>query len=230
MRIVVHSPFGSMSEETGVIYLLARYLRRVFPDIAQLRCSGAFSLCDRDAESSWRRTFHTCFRCMQDQRELAAWADINVRDLSSYTAPAELLDTRRWISFLPVEALSDAAYNGVMAFPFIRGSLKNRLGVDDPQAPNRRHEQMVRRMLLASVRTWLAMRRFNEQHRPDLMIVAGGDDFISHSVFAQCRSQCVPTALVRWVLGDRQRAASRVVPLRGGSAPAEDWAAAGVVV
>lgn len=37
-------------------------------------------------------------------------------------------------------------------------------------------------------------------------------------------------ALVRWVLGDRQRAASRVVPLRGGSAPAEDWAAAGVVV
>lgn len=38
-------------------------------------------------------------------------------------------------------------------------------------------------------------------------------------------------ALVRWVLGDRQRSARRVVPLRGGGAvPAEDWAAQGVML
>lgn len=38
-------------------------------------------------------------------------------------------------------------------------------------------------------------------------------------------------ALVRWVLNDRQRAAGRVVPLRGaGVAPAEDWAEQGVML
>ncbi len=203
MKIAVHNPFGSLSEEAGVIYLLARYLRRIFPEIVQLRCGGAFSLCDRDAENSWRRGFHTCFQCMQDQSDLAGWADLGVASLTSYLEAEELIETRKWVSFADAESLAEISFKGIVPFPYIRGSIKNRFGIDDPQLHNHHHEQMVRRLMLSAVRTCLATRRFNDQFKPGLSIVAGGDDFVSHSVLGQSRSQGIPVALVRWDIAGR---------------------------
>ena len=140
---------------------------------------------------------------MQDQRELAAWADLSVADLSSFMSPHDLTETRKWISFVAVDTLPEASFKGIMPYPLIRGSVKNRFGVDEPQLHNRHHEQMVRRLMLSAVRTSLAARRFNEQFRPNLLLVAGGEDFISRSVSAQSRSSGIPVSLVRWNMSER---------------------------
>ena len=57
--------------------------------------------------------------------------------------------------------------------------------------------------MLSAVRTCLAARRFNEQYKPNLAVIVGGEDFISHSVLAQSRTQAVPVALARWDMAGR---------------------------
>jgi hypothetical protein len=204
MRIAIHAPYGSSSEEVGLLYLLVKYAHKFGHEFVQLRCGGTFATCDRDADTHWKRDIATCFSCIQDQRELAQWAEITASDLSSNLAPNDLLETRKWVSFAHLDDLTTASYHDITPFPLVKGSFKNRFGIEVPNIGHKHHEQVVRRLLLSGVRASLAARRFFERYAPELILIVGGDDFISASVAAESKRKNIPQAVFKWDLHARQ--------------------------
>lgn len=185
MKIAFLSPYGVLSQESGLIFLLGNYLRRMFPDVVALRCNGLFSVCDRDAEKGWQRGFQTCFRCMAEQREFAQWSGIQVADLSPHLDPADVERSRRFVTALPTEQLPWAQFEGQNLFSLAIGSWQNRFNVSRPDLNNSLHEQMIRRFMLSASRAYLVAKRFRAAFAPDLVIASGGSDFISRSFAAE---------------------------------------------
>ena len=204
MKILVHAPFGTASEETGLLYLVLKYLRRTYPEITQLRCGGTFSICDRDADTFWKREVSTCFRCIQDQKDLAQWGELGTTDLSSHLIPEELIRTRKWIAFAKTEELLALRYEDIHPYPLVRGSFRVRFGVEEPNLSNKHHEQIIRRQLLSAVRAILSTRRYLARGLPDLALIVKGDDFISASVGSECDRAGVATSRFRWDIESRQ--------------------------
>ncbi len=189
MRSVIFVPFGSLSQEAGVLALLARYLNSIYPDVSLLICDGFFSLCDRDAESAWQRDPHSCSRCMNDQRNLATWAQIPVQRLSNYISHQEILDSRRWVLELSGQELLAINYKGIAIGELLAGTFSNRLGVTRPDLSNKNHEQFLRRLSLAALRMCIVTDHFNNRYMPNLSLVASGEDFLSAAFSAQSRQQ-----------------------------------------
>ena len=203
MRIGLFSPFGVLSQESGLIFLLGNYLRRSFPDVVQLRCNGLFSLCDRDAEGGWSRSFQTCFRCMAEQREFAQWGGLTIEELSRHLEPADVELSRRVVTNLAVDELPWAQFEGQNLFNLALGSWQNRFNVGRPDLNNPQHEQVLRRFMLSAARAFLAARRFQLQFQPDLTIVAGTTDFISRAVVAAGGSAGRTVAVCAWDVSRR---------------------------
>lgn len=203
MKISVFVPFGSQSQESGLIYLLANYLKSFFPEVVQLRCNGAFSLCDRDADSSWTRSISSCFACMYDQRALSSWSGIPVQDLSSFLSPDDISQTKRWALALSPANFQQAAIGSVNVFDLCRESFMNRFGFTDPDPSNKNHEQFLRRVLLATARMVLAARRYHLKYAPDLSLISGGGDFLTRTFQAEAISHKRDVAVFRWEVAQR---------------------------
>ncbi|RMG41452.1 MAG: hypothetical protein D6719_08520 [Candidatus Dadabacteria bacterium] len=203
MRIAIHTPFGTLSQEAGVIYLLGNYLKDTCSDIVQLRCNGVFSMCDRDAERSWKRSIHSCAACNCDQRSLAAWSGVSGDEISRYLTPDDIERTRRWVMKLSSDALLTAEFDGVNLFSLCTHSFRTRFGVAECDMRNKQHEQVVRRLVLAAARMWLASKSFIRKFRPDISLVAGGEDFISRAYLRRAQHLNNPVALFRWNIGAR---------------------------
>jgi len=185
MRIAFLSPYGVLSQESGLVFLLGNYLRRIYPDIVQLRCNGLFSVCDRDAEKGWQRGFQTCFRCMAEQREFSQWSGLTTEDLSRYLEPADIERSRRFVTTLPTDQLQWAQFEGQNLFSLALGSWQNRFNVSRPDLNNSLHEQMIRRFMLSAARVFVAARRFRGRFAPDLIVASGGNDFIARGFAAE---------------------------------------------
>lgn len=203
MRIAFVSPFGVLNQESGLIFLLGNYLRRIYPDVVQLRCNGLFSVCDRDAEKGWQRGFQTCFKCMAEQREFAQWSGLTIEDLSRYLEPAEVERSRRFVTTLPTEQLPWAQFEGQNVFSLAMGSWQNRFNVSRPDLNNPLHEQMVRRFMLSASRAYLAARRFRATVAPDLIVAAGGNDFIARAFAAEATASGGALARCAWDVSKR---------------------------
>ena len=208
MKIAVHAPFGTLSEETGVIHLLAKYLRGTFEQMVQVRCNGIFSLCDRDGENGWKRSLSSCFSCINDAASLATWSGINVAELSRFLTPDEIFETRKWLAMLAPTEYAKAEYAEVTGinlpvYDLCRGSLLARLGTADPDLNNKGHEQVIKRFLLSAVRMCLATKNFIKHFQPELSLVAGGEDFVSRSYMAMAQAAGTQVALFRWDLTNR---------------------------
>jgi len=198
MRITVHAPFGALSQEAGVIFMLANYLRSLFPAVVQLKCNGVLSYCDRGGEENRQRGFDTCFRCMQDQLSLARWAGISSEPLSQRLLPGEIEATRRLVLHTPTEKLPELVFEELPLLELCRASFQSRFGVSQPDFHNKNHEQVLRRMMLAAARMCVAVKRFNREFMPDISLVAGGWDLISRSLVDVCRRDGYQAAVFRW--------------------------------
>lgn len=203
MKIAIHTPYGLMSEETGVIYLLGNYLKSIFDEVIQLRCNGIFSWCDKDAMSGWKRNLHNCAKCINEQRGLANWANLVEYDLSRFLHAAEIEDTRRWLDGLSFSDLAQANYKGIDIAGLCSGSFRNRFGVEQADAQNKNHEYWLRRLLLAAARMFLASARFNNYYKPNYTFVAGGWDFISRSYIAHAQMHALNMVLFKVDVGAR---------------------------
>ncbi|MBX7143327.1 MAG: hypothetical protein K1X79_02640 [Oligoflexia bacterium] len=203
MKISVFVPFGSQSQESGLMYLLANYLKAFFPEVVQLRCNGAFSLCDRDADSSWTRNIVSCFTCMNDQRALSSWSGIPVQDLSSFLSPDDISQTKRWALALTPANFQQAALGSTKIFELCRESFMNRFGFTEPDPANKNHEQFLRRLLLATARMVLAARRYHMKFAPDLSLISGGGDFLTRTFQSEARACGRDVALFHWEVAQR---------------------------
>lgn len=198
MRAGIFIPFGSTSPEAGVIALVGNYLRGLFPDSYQLLCNGLFSFCDRDAEVEWSRDSHTCARCLADQKQSCSWASLTPLELSTYLSKDDVWESRRWALGLSDSDLLSVEFKGLRLYDLFRGSFRTRFGTENVDLANRNHAHFARKLVLATVRTCMATRRFNNVYRSDLTLVAGGYDFITSAFVEQSKRQERPAAVFRW--------------------------------
>jgi len=198
VKLVTYVPYGAASQEAGVIYLLTNHLRARFADVHQLKCNGVFSLCDRDAETSWNRKLVSCSSCMAQQRELAQWANIGSFELSRFLSPKEVQASKRWILEMEAKDLLTCEFHGANLFSLVEGSFFNRFSTRIPDLNNKLHEQYLRRLLLASLRAVLASGRFFRTHQPELSLLAGGDDFLSKSYLLEVLKRKGDILLFKW--------------------------------
>ena len=203
MNIVLLAPYGSLSRESGVAFLLANYLKSVHPSITALRCNGAFSICDRDSEQNWHRKIDSCSRCISNQSNLANWAGVRSEEIARFLSPDDIEETKRFMLAQQTNTLIETEYQGLLLFDLVRGSFTNRFGVGTPNVNNKHHEYVLRRLMLSAARMVTATKKFNSQYLPSISLVCGGDDFISKSFEVQSRKQQRNLARLSWHLHER---------------------------
>lgn len=203
MKIAILAPLGSSHQEVGVVALVANYLRSIYPEVSQLVCNGVFSVCDRDIESNWGRALDHCQRCISDQSSVGAWGNLQFLRLSSFISSNEIWDSKRWISSLEPKDMLQVNFRGLTLHDLCLGTLSSRFGVSEIDPANKQQSQFLQRLLLASLRMCIATRNFNNRFRPDLTLVAGGQDFISRSFLKQTQTDKRPAALFRWEVAAR---------------------------
>lgn len=179
MRVALLSPFGALSQEAGLVHLLANYGVKLALDVVQLRCNGVFPICDRDGEVSWKRQISSCFECMSSQNELAEWSGVRALSLSSFLQPEEVVESRRWVLELVEEELAAVSFREISLPNLIEGTFRNRFGADRPNLKNRDQVRVWRSLLTSALRMVYAARRFQFSEKPDLSLVTGGRDYIS---------------------------------------------------
>ncbi len=208
MSIVAYSPYGLLSEETGLCALVSRYLQEKRgasqgEGVLQICCNGAFSQCDRDGESSWRRDLAHCARCTAEQIRVAQWAGISQQEVSRYLTPGDIVESRRWVGALAIDEIPDAGAFGESLYDLCRVSLVNRFGTEKPDLHNKSHEQIVRRMLLVALRALSAFNRYFRDHQPEFALLVGGEDVLTAAFLSCARAQSIPLATFVWDVNNR---------------------------
>jgi hypothetical protein len=210
MNILLHAPYGARSAEAGVMVLLGKYLAGVGHSLQLLQCNGTFSLCNRDSESGWKRNLTSCLKCQQEQRGFSTWAGIPCVELSTFISTEEIAQSRNWISFLNAAQLASADLQGTVLAELCRGSFRERFGLEALDVQNKQHELLMRRLLLSTLRMNIASRKLLTALTPDLVLLAGGDDYITASLSAQAKQQHRPVGVFRWELNARAVRISRL--------------------
>ena len=203
MSIILFAPFSSSSAESGLMYLLGNYMRHLRNDVFQLRCNGAFPVCERDAENGWKRNIRSCPACVAEQRSAAKWGSIESKDLSTFLQAEEVQETWRALQALSAHELTQFKYRGVPLFELARGSFRDYFGVDVPDPADGEHESELRRLLLATWRMSIGVRRFNNRMSPKAALVTGGQDYMTRTFVAHSVGQGIDVIVFQWSASDR---------------------------
>ncbi len=203
MKIGVFSPYGTFSQESGLIYLLANYLKSSGTNTFQLRCNGFFPVCDRDSESGWKRTMLSCPSCARDQRSFAEWANIDSTELSMYLSPREVEQSYRFIADAKVAELLTLQYGPLSLFDACQQSFRTRFGYDTADIKNKAHVQYLQKAELGALRMCLATRRFFNNVEPTCILLAGGRDYLSQAFSAASQLSSRSVALFQWRIEER---------------------------
>ncbi len=184
MNILTLHPYGSIREEGGLALVLSRYLREFGVDTSHLKCNGAFSVCDRDAENHFRRTALQCQNCMAEQNTFAQWSGARQLRITSYLEPAQIQGTKRWVEQMDAHHLWEAVWKGIPLRTLLQGSFSRRFGTLEPDFRNVQHQHYVQKLSVASLRMLTAALKCNEDIQPNMIFMAGGDEFITACFFA----------------------------------------------
>ena len=171
-----------------MVYLIGKYLLSLGHQIQVLRCDGAFSLCDRDAEDTWRRNVTSCFSCMREQQQFAQWGEFGLVELAAFLKPADIESSWRWVVERSTARLIEEAYEGQKLFQSVQQSFVNRFSVEHPDINNKQHDAYLRRLILAAARMHIAARRFVTSSLPNIAAVAGARDFLSIALLSELKS------------------------------------------
>ncbi len=197
MKVNSFLPFGFFSKEAGLISLISNYVRTYGLSVTPILCNGVISACQRDSESGWQRDFNSCLQCISEQNRLAAWSQdtgavnsaasaISTISLSKFLHPQDIDQTKRWILGLSREELLEANFEGLPLGSLCQHSLIKQFQEIDLQ--NRSVEMAVRRVLLSAARISRAFKTYSVAEKPDYLLMAGGQDFLS-SVARVCLKQ-----------------------------------------
>jgi hypothetical protein len=176
MKVAVFSPYGSTHKESGLVYLLANFLAKRGADVAQLRCDGALSVCGRGRGAGLARSPFECASCMREQRELANWAGIASKDISSDIVSDDIVQTVSWLRKVPREALARVEFRGVNLWNLCRDEFNARFEGGAIECLNPNQESELRGLFASSVRAAVASERFLEQVNPELVLVPSSFD------------------------------------------------------
>ncbi len=203
MKLAVFTPFGTWSRETGVIYLLINYLEGIYPGILQLRCNGSMPCCALDAERNWKRNLDSCFNCIAEQDELAAWSRIHSADLSHYLTPDDVLGAKRWVVSLSDKDLMTAEFNGQKLFDVCAGLFKERFGEGVLNLSHKTQAQFLRQLLLCAARMQIACDRFYKQAMLSHIFLTADSDYMTSMLFSRATLHNVTPVRFTWDLHTR---------------------------
>lgn len=204
MKGLVLVPYASMSQESGIVYLLSHYLKEMHPAFTQVVCNGVFACCDRDRITDWSRAAAHCAKCVHEQQAMAQWAGLEHHELSKYLPAEDIVKTRRWVSAHSAEELWQEEWFGLSLRSAIKGSLSERIGTLEPDFRNRLHQSLVKRFSLVAVRMANASKRLNNRFRPDMVLVANGDDVITRSYIDTAEQSGIRCIRFKWNMGSRR--------------------------
>lgn len=212
MKVAVFNPYGDSSPESALMYVLAR-AHRSSHLFEQLRCNGAFSTCERDAASGWRRAIGSCSTCTLEQRKRGEWGSCETKEISVWVQPLEIERIQSWVRSQPVAELVRAEFEGLPIASLLEGHLKLRFG-DAGTLDLVRHEALLRRLVRDGLVMVLAATRYLTTSSPDLVLVAGSRDFMGRALLFAARESRIRCALFQW---RPETASTDVVDLEGGS-------------
>lgn len=196
MRTAIFTPYGTRSEESGIIYLLANYMRETVGEVHQIRCNGAFPVCDRDEERGWRRDVDSCSLCAHEQLRLAQWAGMETRNLTKYITPPDVQRVKSWVTRISATEITTAELDGHPIHAYCAASIERRV------AGGCREEEridVVKRYLFSSALTVTAVPRWQKELEPGILFVAGGEGYLSRSFLSSLDDRDLKTVLFRWL-------------------------------
>lgn len=195
MKLSAFSPYGLLSKECGLLFLVSNYLAKNGADVSLLRCDGAVQVCGRDRHGAVVRTPFQCARCSNEQRALALWAGMRMRDLSADTNPDDLTKTASWLQGVPKESLLRVEFRGVNLWSVCRSEFGMRWEEVDAAALSDSQERDLRGLFASYVRVAVASERFLSAFKPTLSLVTSLRDPLSHAFVAQARAAQIDTAV-----------------------------------
>lgn len=194
MKTAIFTPYGTRSEESGIIYLLANYMRERTGEVYQLRCNGAFPVCDRDEEREWRRDIDSCALCSHEQLRLAQWAGVETRNMTKYLLPADIDRVRTWATRLSTDCIASAELDGHPIHDYCKASIERRTSScrDDERS------EISKRYLFSAGLTLAAVPRWYGELAPDLILAADGEGYMSRSFNAALEAEGAAEKVVRF--------------------------------
>lgn len=208
MRISFFAPFGKLAQESGLMHLLGTYIlsganQNSGHEVRHLVCNGAYGCCDRDGENGWKRKIGQCASCTHEQRVFADSVGFEEDWLGSFLSPDDFVETARAIDAIPNSELLGLGLAGQPFFPLAEHSLRQRLGTARIDIENLNHAKILRMHYLFVWQALLASKRFRAKVRPDLCLVAGGDEYLSRSLIAELRMAGVLVSTFKWRISER---------------------------
>ena len=175
MSLLIFTPYGSYSPETGLLFALARYLHSRGYGLINMRCNGALLSCGRDGNSANRRSVLTCIQCMNDSEALTRWAEIPSLDLSPYIKHSDIEEYE--------EELVNAFYGSSQQMLVDGIELRSLIAPSEAypaagQAPELGSPKCTRRDLIQKIRLIRAFGRVFQQHQVDAVLSLGQRDFV----------------------------------------------------
>ena len=192
MKLALFAPYGINGHATGLMHLLANFLRPLCQEALEVRCNGIAKICDRDLSTGGARTLSSCMSCMHEQAALAEWSALSMHDLSQHLSPLEITDTVRWILGLKGSELRVAEFRGIRLFQLCAESVARR------EIALQNDTNLLSSHLISALQLALATQRFSRTERPDLALVSGGNDFITSTFLSQAREAGIRCATFVW--------------------------------
>lgn len=189
MTVGIFAPYGTFSQESGLLVLLSRYLHAFGgKKVESLICNGAFSVCDRDEEWNWSRKVNSCAECIFEQRSLATWAGIKTKDLTQFLKPDDIRETESLKEHLEIT-------------DNIRGSFARRFSSFDPNHVS--HVQLAKRLLVSSARMKEAISAYLSSNTFECICLSGAGDYLTQTAREVATEMNIPCATFMWSLEER---------------------------
>ncbi len=195
MKLSVFSPYGFLSKEGGLLFLVSNYLAKNGAEASLLRCDGGVQACGRDRHGAVVRTPFQCARCSNEQRSLALWAGMRMRDLSADTSPDDVTKTATWLQGVPKESLLRVEFRGINLWSVCRSEFGMRWDDVDAGSLSDAQERDLRGIFASYVRVAVASERFFSAFKPTLSLVTSLHDPLAHAFVSQSRAAQIDTAV-----------------------------------
>jgi hypothetical protein len=181
MKVALFTPYGFLHRESGLMYLVANYLRASGAEVTQLRCDGAVSVCGRDSRVAGGRSVFSCARCTGEQRRLADWSDIRAYDLSAFVSSEDKVQSAKWMASVQTADLDRAEFRGINLWERCQLDFQRQTGIESIESLSAADEQSLRALYVAFVQGAVASERFVTQWAPALTLVAKSEDSLVHA-------------------------------------------------
>jgi hypothetical protein len=205
MRIALFAPYGTVHRESGLLYLVANYLAKNGAQVLLLRCDGAVPACQRvhnergSVEREGGRSPFECARCMNEQRDMALWAGIQIRDISSLIVPEDVRKTAEWIYAVKSDALDRVEFRGVNLWSACTQAITARWGTVDARALTAAQVDDLRALFISYVRVAVASERLIDEWKPDQTVLTSIQDPMAHAYLLQASLASLDTSVCSYV-------------------------------